>query len=307
MKSHRLTCLQCYTRLVFFLLTIVGCAQQAVAIDDASLPIPEALKEKIRFSENVGRQLYMRDKMGAIGTDVMLKNLDDAQKAAIRGYLVFREGDEKNPSRSWFVHFFIDAEHPKLAYTVRITPPTSAPSDVSTEFKTITPPRKLSGSELALFRSIRTAVESVPDRPNQPVNPVVLPGELLGEKGSAVYLLAATNKAGVVVFGKHYRVYVSDDGLKATRIEPLSKSVIEIESPPARSDGAIPAGMYITHLLGDYPLETHVFTSLLHRTVINVGAGSYIWLIKEGKIHLMSTGNTKGLPERTLPPHAASF
>jgi hypothetical protein len=121
------------------------------------------------------------------------------------------------------------------------------------------------------------------------VNPIVLPGEVIGERGILVYLIAGTKKENVVVYGKHYRVLVSDDGKKAIRIEPLTKSALESPiTPKAGPEGSKPAGLIVTHLLGDYPLETHVFINMLHKLPLYVSADKYLWRIDKGKIYLIS-------------------
>lgn len=276
----------------------MGCAGQAGYIQtadqppnlpskDTALTIPEALREKVRLSEDLGRELYIIDKMAAIGTDVMLENLTDSKKAGICGYIVFREGNEQNqPTGSWLVQFFVDEAEPKIGYKVLITPPTT-PGRTKTQFEEVTPPRAPTDGELNLFRSIRTALVAVPDRPNQPVNPVVIPAQAIGEEGILVYLLAGTKKDKVAVMGKHYRVLVSNDGLKVNRVEPLTKTVLETQFNPPEPGGK-PDALIVTHLFSDYPFETHVFISNLHHVPLFVGTEKYTWCISEGKIRLVS-------------------
>jgi len=186
----------------------------------------------------------------------------------------------------------VDRKDPKLGYTVRITPPDS-PGSAATSFEALTPPGKPPESHLQMHRAVRTSIEAIPDRPNQSVNPVVMPGEVIGEPGILVYLLAGTNKDNVVVFGKHYRVLVSRDGQRAIRVEPLTKTALEIQSRPLEQEGSKPAGLFVSHVLGDYPLETHMFISLLHHTDVYVAAGKYIWRIHEDKIILVSRKNAE--------------
>ncbi len=258
------------------------------AEDISSIPIPVELQEKVGLSEALGWELYITDKMAIIGTDVMLEKLDDSQKARICGYIVIREGDDHDqPPGSWLVEFLVDRSDPKVGYKVHITPPADPPGKATTKFEEVTPPGKPSESELVLHRAIRTSLEAIPDRPNQPANPVVMPGAAIGKSGLLVYLLAGTKKDRTVVFGKHYRVLVSEDGRSATGIEPLTKAALEIPIPPAGPDGEKPF-LCITHLLGDSPLETHVFISRLHHKTLYVNTEKYIWRIDEGRISLVN-------------------
>jgi TPR repeat protein len=77
------------------------------------------------------------------------------------------------------------------------------------------------------------------------------------------------------------------DGRSANKIEPLTKTVLEVPIPPPKPDGTKP-DLCVTHLLGDYPLETHVFISLLHHKTLYVYTEKYIWRVNEGKIALMN-------------------
>jgi hypothetical protein len=277
---------------------LTGCAGRAAnsqparssietTLEERSLPIPEQLREKVSLSEELGGELYINDKMAAIGTDVMLENVNDSQKESIRGYIVSREGNEQGqPTGSWLVEFFVDETEPKIGYMVHIKPPPTA-GRATTQFEVVNPPRKPTDVELIVFRSIRTALAAVPDRPNQVVNPVVMPAHAIGEEGLLVYLLAATKQDNVVVMGKHYRVLVSNDGQKANKVEPLTKTVLETQLTSPKP-GTKPVFLWVTHLLSEYPLETHVFISRLHHLPLFVTTKEYTWCIYEGKIKLVS-------------------
>ncbi len=292
--QNSVLCVACIT---FFSLYIFGCAglpkngqterNPAPAEEPASIAIPSELQEKISLSEALGGELYITDKIAIIGTDVMLENIKDPLKAGIRGYTVFRDGDmQGQPTGSWSVKFFVNKSEPKIGYIVHITPPIPPPGNATTKFKVVTPARKPSKDELVLFHAIRTAVDAIPDKV-QPLNPVLMPALAIGEDGFLVYLLAGTKKDNTAVFGKHYRVVVSMDGRSASRVEPLTKTVLEVPIPLPKPDGTKP-DLVVTHLLGDYPLETHVFTSLLHHKALYVGTEKYIWRINEGKISLVN-------------------
>src|SRR5262249_32181266 len=124
------------------------------------------------------------------------------------------------------------------------------------------PPAEASDGLLLLFRARQAALAATP-RNGQPLNPVVLPGAALGQKGILVYLLAGTTQPGEMVFGIHHRVLVSEDGTRVVASTPLSKTalVVSDRNLPA---GARPEGAYVTHLMTDWPLETHVLVSLMH-------------------------------------------
>jgi hypothetical protein len=247
------------------------------ALQETSIPVE--LQDEIRQSEMLGHMLYAYDMPAAIGSDVLAQTLGDLSQANLSGYLVFREGDDQGrPQNSWLVIFYKDYPELKAAYKIRVTrgnPP-------GTHLEQIDPPKAAGEWELALFRARQSAIQAVPQSP-QPLNPVVLPAEVIGETGVLVYLLASTTKSGIIVLGKHYRVLISADGKEVKRFEPLSKSAMEM---PPSSQGGQPVAVYVTHLLGEWPLETHVFINLLHRLDVFVMTGKYLWQIHEGKIAL---------------------
>jgi len=308
-QQSRILCLACIAILT---LCVLGCAGVPKEVpnndqtkhtnrtpppseDKATMPIPKELQEKISLSEALGGELYITDKMAAIGTDVMLENIKDPLKAGICGYTVLRDGDmEGQPTGSWSVKFFVNRSEPKIGYIVHISPPASLPNPWVKRFEAVTPPRKHSGDELVLFHAVRTAVDAIPDKV-QSLNPVLMPAFAIGENGFLVYLLAGAKKDNTVVFGKHYRVVVSMDGRSANKVEPLTKSVLEVPIAPPKPDGTMPS-LFVTHLLGDYPLETHVFISLQHHKTLYVGTEKYLWRIREGKISLVDLGGP-GLDE----------
>ena len=117
----------------------------------------------------------------------------------------------------------------------------------------------------------------------QPINPVVLPGQAIGDEGVLVYLLAGTTRPRVHVLGKHYRALVSADGRSVTRFEPLPKAVIEMELEP----GDTPLQIDVSHILHDYPLETHVFASLLYRLPVTVLTARGLWIVDGRRIFFL--------------------
>jgi hypothetical protein len=119
----------------------------------------------------------------------------------------------------------------------------------------------------------------------QPVNPVLLPAEANGETGVLVYLLAGTKRPDVAVLGRHFRALVPIEGTSLTYLKPLSNSAMEI---PTRDPYGEPVvGLGISHLVTDFPLETHVFTSLLHKTPIHVVTQRGAWRVDGERISFL--------------------
>jgi hypothetical protein len=177
------------------------------------------------------------------------------------------------------VIFFSREEPPRLLYQVRVNP--TSPSD----FTAFDPPKPATDSFVRAVHARQTAIAALPAR-RQPVNSVVLPGAVNGEKGTLVYLLAGTKTPNVAVFGQHFRVLVPDGGGAPTYVMPLSKSMLEM---PVRQGpkGEKPVGLVVSHILTEWPLETHVFVSLQFKIPVYVVAGRWVWRVDGAKITLV--------------------
>ncbi|HRI67320.1 MAG TPA: hypothetical protein PK156_23920 [Polyangium sp.] len=243
------------------------------------MPIPPDLEQQIRRSSAIGVQLYLLDKVSAIGTDVMLANIPNPQARGLRGYLPMRAGDDQgNPSDSFLVLFFTNETPPRIACETRITP------NRKPEFKEFDPPRVPDELVAALFSARQIAMAAWPNT-GQPLNPVLLPGAALGEDGILVYLLVGTNKPNVAVFGQHFRALVPMNGTKVSYMMPMSKSILEL--PTRAPDGEAIEALTVTHIVTDYPLETHVFISLQMKMPIYVVTNRGLWYVNGDEISFL--------------------
>jgi hypothetical protein len=249
-----------------------------------SFPIPADLAPRIQESIELGRDLYFLDKASAIGTDVLRDKAPDFQDRGVGGWLTGREADDSGQPIDSFGVMFISHEEPlRILFDVHV------PLRGEPRLEALSPPKLLDDIGVRMFRARETAIRGVP-RGDRPWNPVILPGSAIGrDDGILVYLLAAEERAGEMVFGIHYRVLVSADGKTIKHALPLSKSALVIPPPRERlPDGATPAGVVVTQIVTDWPLETHVFVSLLHdRAPIYVGTRRGIWLVVGDKISLV--------------------
>jgi hypothetical protein len=240
------------------------------------LPIPIEMRQQVRNSEIIGRQIYILDKVSAIATDVLSEKVPSYREKNLAGYLPFREGgDDLRPKDSYLVTFFTKEEPMRIAYEVRMKP------DAAPELAAFDPPIRAPGSFVHMAKARQAAIAALPSYP-QPINPLILPAELLGEKGMMVYLIAGTTKPNVAVFGRHYRVLIPERGGPPSYVMPLSKTILEL--PTKAPDGANIEALLVTHLLTDWPLETHVFVSLLTHKRVYVGTRIGIWSVDGDKI-----------------------
>jgi hypothetical protein len=257
-----------------------------------SYEIPDDLHEQVELARKIGVNLYLQDKASAIGTDVMLAHLSPAERSALRGYLTIREEAEGSPTDAWLVFFFTtDSNLPRFAFRARVPmQPGSRPTFAAVDPLTPTP-----GSAQVLIQARNTALAALSEYP-QPLNPVVLPGSVIGHDGVLVYLLAGTTRSGVAVLGRHWRVLVSPDGSRVAKLEPLSKGIIEIPLEATGQPGTELVALTVTHLVTEHPLETHVFASLLYKRLIYVGTSRGDWRVEGDKISLIRTREPAPLP-----------
>jgi hypothetical protein len=243
------------------------------------LPIPAEFRPHIRRAEGIGGLLYTLDKVAAIGTDVLRERVPDFRSKKLGGYLPAREGDEGgHPKDSFIVAFFTRDDPPRIAYEIRVKP------DAAPEFAAFEPPKATTDSFVRFVRARQTAIDALPAR-NQPINPVLVPGEANDEKGILVYLLAGTEKPDTAVFGQHFRVLIPEAGGAPTYVMPLSKTVFEM--PVKAPSGEKVEALMITHVVTDWPMETHVLVSLQFRLPVYVGTRIGIWRVDGDKISLV--------------------
>ena len=252
----------------------------------AALPIPLEMRAHVRNSEIIGRQIYILDKVSAIATDVLREKVPSFHEKNLAGYLPFREaGDDLRPKDSYLVTFFTRVEPTRIAYEVRIKP------DAAPEFEAFDPPKPALPSFVLMARARQAAVAALLSHP-QPINPLILPAELLGEKGMMVYLIAGTTKPDVAVFGRHYRVLIPDDGGPPSYVMPLSKSILELPTK-GHEGGTVEAN--IRHASGDrLAAGDHVFVSLLTHKPVYVGTKVGIWCVDGDKIRFVDDRPPRG-------------
>ncbi|WP_206105602.1 hypothetical protein [Sapientia aquatica] len=242
--------------------------------------IPSDLVDQINRSSAIGRQLFLFDHAAAIGTNILRENVDEKDRKHLRGYLPQQESDSSgNPTGNFVVLFFTNETVPRIAYEVEVA------QSAKPIFRAFYPAKSTSELVGNLIRARQTAIDANPSY-SQPINPIVLPGNLNNENGILVYLIAGTKVPNVAVFGKHFRALVESDGSAIKYMTPLSYS--EIEIPIQHKDSQkTPVALSITQLVTDYPTETHVFTSLLIHFPVYVVTRRGIWLVNGDKISLI--------------------
>lgn len=226
----------------------------------------------------LGREIYLQDRAGAIGTDVLKATLPAFDDHELGGFLALREPDESGrPLPSYLVFFYDTDVEPRIRYEVHV----SIDIRKRPTLDTIDPPRAVPEPLAKLVRARQIAIQAAgPFR--HAVHPIVLPDP---DGGILVYLLAAATQPKTVVLGKHFRVRLTIDGLVNT-VEPLSKGAMELST--ATPGGGKPAAMFVTHLVTAYPLETHVAASMMADLPIYVATNRGLWSVERDSISYVS-------------------
>jgi hypothetical protein len=234
-------------------LALPGRAQEPPPIRSFDVPTLEAL----------GRAIYEQDILAAAATDTLFAAGSQLDKDGIRGWIVQPRGT------GYSVRFVRISRTQPDAFEVAydITSAVSVPSN-----------RTLAADELAQFKARRLAAENVERPCSNRYNTVAL-----REPGSdrwLVWALAATTQPGALVIGGHYRFTISADGAAIANRDALSRSCFTVPPPPPDAVSA-----YMTHLVSDTPVETHVYMNLLHKTPLYISVPDRsVWIVDQGRM-----------------------
>jgi len=224
--------------------------------------------------------IFEQDEVSARATDLLYARVpEEARAPTIRGWSTL-------PGPWWRVSFFVaTGKDVAVGYEVDF-PADQPPEKTQPTFRKLVPPRPLDADERARRDAVQTALAALNKArtgcgPN--VNPVVLPGSVLGTKGWIVYLLASTREAGTVVQGGHQRFVVSEDGRTVLSSEQLSRCALPKEKEMV--------AMVLSTPFYDLPNEGHVFTSLSTRMQFALVTRVGIWMIDGEVINFVSPSN----------------
>lgn len=264
---------------------VLACVAAACAHD---LEVPADLEQNIQTSSRVGRRIWVLDMAALVGTDTLLEHVPDPKAAGLGGYLPLPESFGYGPPQDSLVVLFYTDEFPqRVRYQVRVF------SGAPPIFEEFDPPAPITPDLSRLIRARELALAARPPT-KQLANPVVLPGALIGEDAVLVYVLAGTKQSGLAIFGRHFKARVSVDGTKLLSMTPLSKS--ELEVPTRNEAGDKVVSLVVSHLVTEYPLETHVFTSLLIQVPVYVSTRRGVWRVDGDKIDLIGPARGFGDP-----------
>jgi len=251
------------TGLVMFLSLMLASAAQA-----QQTPTPPPIEtwplEKVSA---MGVEIHAQDVAAWVATDALLAHLGDGDPGKLAGWIVVRDGEHR-------LVRFVQADGQTLTAGFDIP----VVDGVAGSVRDVRD-QPLTSDEQARFRARQTAIDSMgPLRCSARPNSVVI--ENPDGDGWLVWLLTSTTQAGVVPVGGHYRFLISEDGLSVVRRDQLSAGCLNM-SRPEESQGR-PTMLFVTQIVSDTPVETHVFLSLQSGLPIVVGVSQEKAYIVEG-------------------------
>jgi hypothetical protein len=228
-------------------------------------PTPEEASA-LELAERLGWAIYRQDVASARGTDAMMALANGAPDPRVRGWVTLET------ETGFDVQFVAPAESGlDVIYRVAVPLPGEPLASL------VQPPAPASPEAQRRFRARHTVLRRGFPLCKDRYNTVVLPAELLGERGLLVYALAATTDPREAVLGGHYRFLVSEDGTSVIKEQPLSKDCMSAELHRDQ------VALAVTSLVMPHPNEAHYFASLLYRTPLHVAAGGKLWQVDPGR------------------------
>ena len=246
--------------LAFGLALICHAPALAQAASPTPVPIAEWPLSKISA---MGQEIYRQDVAAWVATDALFARFGGTPPAGLGGWIVVPDGDDQR------VRFVVrEGENVRPGWDVVVRDGRAGTVEVVTD-------GVLSEHELARFRARQTAAENIGRlRCGPNMNSVVADDP--DSDGWLVWLLTSTTDVNIVPMGGHYRFTISADGLSVLGRDQLSNSCLPLPKP-APSAGRQPASLFITQIVSQTPVETHVFLSLQNRLPIYVGVGDKVF------------------------------
>ena len=266
-------------------LSVVALLWSATAGSE-SLATPEEYRMAVSTASARGMALFVHDAATARASDELMRrgvfNRDDR----LEGWLTDIE-----PAPSGVRVDFVGTDGGKLAVLHRVVVPVG---DGELRYQALEPAVPLDESQLARWTARSKSIEALEKRTDlcsKRYNPVVLSPDPTPDGLIHVYLLAATEQAGLVVAGGHFRYDFSPDGKLLETQRSFTKACFNLG--PLEKDKGTPVAFMLTHLLDPTPTEIHVFLSRLHGQKIYVMAEAGSWLVDGPKITFVERSDQK--------------
>lgn len=239
----------------------------------ASAPLTAQESAQIKRIAETGKEIYTRDIRAADASDLVLARIYPANYPHFVGWVTY-------PNNKDYTVSFYEKSGDNITIVADVIYDEMQTPDIHIE-----PNRAPEAFEVSMLNARLAALEHGTSSCSQRFNTVVIPGDPTEEWD--VFVLAATTDPQVAQVGGHTKVSVSKAG-DVTRVEPLSKSCLVLDKSPGNiPEGASVKMLTVSHIVGHYPAETHVYLSLLHGIPFAVLTERGVWLVKDGDIEFV--------------------
>ena len=238
---------------------------------------PSAVEGEVAQAESLGAQLFTHALFTRKAENALVEARLIPAGSHPPGWVVIERGEGG-------VAYLVSDEGgaPRVLYRVAIADRGGDELHVETA-----PPKVPDDSVAAAYLARKTVMRDwTPVVPNE-YRSFVLPAPV-DRPGFFVYLIAEPRGPNEMMVGGHQRFRISADGLTVLERFAFSKTNLALPIAPTEgSSGAVLAGVWMTHLTTDTPVETHVYLSLLHRLPLQVGTRLGIWEVQGGTITVL--------------------
>ncbi|MBL4772343.1 MAG: hypothetical protein JKX98_01665 [Alcanivoracaceae bacterium] len=226
----------------------------------------------IAVNEALGVTLSQQDWAAEVGTDAIIRLGADLSNKKIKAFIV------EIKEQSWLLSF-IGKKKVSLGIYYQIEIDSNGPKDET--YIKLPKPMKLSKQQKLIFKATELAKKQEFLRCTNSYNNVAL--SVFGEDGLQkfyIYMLAATNKAGVNIGGGHHRFLI--DPKKNKVIEDYAHTKDCLIDTLSKETTAL----VFTHITSEVPNEFHVYMSYLYNLPIYIFTtnNKIIWKVFDGKI-----------------------
>ena len=245
-----------------------------------TLETPEQFRTAVATARARGVALFVHDTSAARASDELMERNIFQRDSRLEGWLT-----DVPPQENAVLVTFVGTDEGKLSALYRVRVPAG---DGAIVFEKLQPAAPLNESQQARWRARQHALKDLHERKDlcsSRYNTVVLSPDPAPDGLIHVYLLAATDKAGQIVAGGHFRYDYSPDGKLLETRRAFTKTCINIDQPDEKQGE--PAGLILTHLLDPTPTEIHVYLTRLHHQGIYVGTEFGVWGVIDGDIALL--------------------
>ena len=242
----------------------------AQSVPPALTPVPPSVPTLVPIAEwplskisAMGQEIYRQDVAAWVATDALLERFGGSPPPGLRGWIVVPDGENQ---RVRFVA--LDDESVRPGWDVVVTNGRAGAVEIVTD-------GVLTDQELARYRARQTAAANIGRLRCAPnMNSVVADDP--DSDGWLVWLLTSTTDNNIVPMGGHYRFTISADGMTVLQRDQLSNSCVTV-AKDARPSDSQPVSLFITQIVSQSPVETHVFLSLQNQLPIYVGVGAKVY------------------------------